>query len=281
MYEMPYNNIGEAAKQVTESPSVWALAKNTVIDANYSLSSEITLRALSGLVDTVLMEKEQQQDPLFGVNPLHKVRKALDGLMQGPFGYLFEQNRNIETAMLISEIQGLVSALSRDTKNFYGHRSCVKTDIVMACLHAAVCDMLSFDDLTQEPVLHFPSTQYIRDEKTELLDDIYYKAARYVGISNSTSYLARKMYFANLNLMRSPSKELNDYAGLIEKLAWTIASRMEYKDGIEYVGDFFSENKPYTYSPLVADAIDVCANYYKNSNVDVFETAKKAYVPLV
>lgn len=278
MFEMPYDQIG-AGRPVRDMTHPWKLATTTKINAQYSLSSEVTLRTLSALIDTVLMEKAIANDPLYGVSPLHGFRKALDKLMSGPFDFLFEQNRNTESAMETQEIHELIAALPRDTKNIYGHRSCIKTDLICAGMHAAVMDMLSYTDTTLEPILMVASHEYIRKDEISGLDDIYYKIARYVGIVHGTSYLARKLHLNSLNEIRK--NQNREYTELVRSICDTLASRMADKDSIEVVEKFFSDNHPYIYHPLLADAIDICDNYYRDSNVKTFEMAKQAYKPVL
>lgn len=259
---------------ITQKPL--AITARQRINATYSIQhGEVTIRRILEEIDKLLEEYRAENKADTNDCPLIAIADQLRILKDNPtYGSVFGQLNNSDTPVPYSVLEPIIAALPLKMHN---PRYCARYHVLVAGVHAAMIDMLSVDEIVQRPVVCIPSYTYIwSSDEVEKLDDIFFRIARYVGISASTSGLARRMYLNQLNTIRKRS----EWGDVITKLITVLASRITITQDFDAIQWFFSNLSAWANAKkelVVLEALVNLDHYYNGSNCHIFKEALEEY----
>lgn len=257
---------------MTLPPPLGTLAR-TRIDSDYVVvHSEVTILRIYEEMEKLLAEYKNSNQH-YAHCPLHEIYEELGKLRAGEYRRVFGQLCNAETPVPSAVLAPLIALLPLKTKD---PRYCVRYSVLIAAVHAAIKDMLAADDIVQTPVINAQSYEFIQvSGESEEVDDIFRRMARYVGVSCSTTAVARRLYTNQLSAIRSGTP----WGSTIMDLIIVLASRVQIKKLDVDIDKFFSKlhSADARFELAVYDALDILAAYYNGSRNDIYKKAKAVY----
>lgn len=252
-----------------------AITARCRINATYSIThTEVTIRRILIEIENLLGEYHAGNRLHTAECPLHAIREQLIVLRSGVHGGVFGNLCNAAQAVPYEELKPIIDLLPR---KMYDTRYCPKYHVLIAGVHAAVIDMLAVDEIVQEPIIFVPSYSYIWSNDTvEQVDDIYFSIARYVGVSASTSGLARRMYLNQLNQIRKNKA----WGEAVIALIMILASRVSIDTDFDMLDKFFGNLHCYPEARREYTVLEALLNldhYYNGTNCTVFADALHRY----
>lgn len=246
------------------------------INPMYSVSqTEVTIRRILEQIEVLLEEYRSKKHRYYAECPLLDIATELRRLNANhDHGGVFGQLCNAAKAVPFEVLKPIILLLP---KKMYDTRYCNRYHVLVAGVHAAMIDMLAVDEIVQEPVMMIPSYNYIwSDDRVEEVDSIYFQIATYVGVSASTSGLARRLYLNQLNAIRKGTT----WGEMISSLVLILASRISMYDDHAKIHAFFDmiaahpeARKEYT----VLEALINLDHYYNGTNCEIFKVALYNY----